>query len=162
MKKLIIGLALALSSTYVSNYSVVFSPHDLACMTANIFFEARGEKKAGMEAVAKVTMNRVYARGYPPSVCSVVFQKRQFSWTHEQSWKAIWNVLNGDLRGFNKKDKEAYQLARDTAKKALTGTIVTPVPDDALWYHSTKVKPVWTRKLQKLGAIGKHIFYKEK
>ena len=131
-------------------------------MTANLFFEARSEGQKGMEAVAKVTMNRVKAKGYPPDVCSVVFQKKQFSWTHQQSWSTVWNVLNGDLRLYSARDRATYHLAKRIAQKALDGVMVTSIPDDVLWYHTTKVKPSWSKRLKKLKTVGSHIFYKEK
>ena len=162
MKKFIIALVLVLTATVVSNYKPVFHPHDLACMTANIFFEARGEGVKGMEVVAKVTMNRVGHKKYPPNVCAVVFQPKQFSWTHQQQWKTIWNVMNGRLGDFSSKDKVAYQQAKKTAEKALAGTMGIVLPESALWYHTTQVKPVWRKKLQKVATVGKHIIYKEK
>ena len=52
------------------------------CMTANIYHEARGESLKGQYAVAHVVMNRVHHEQFPNSVCEVVFQPKQFSWTH--------------------------------------------------------------------------------
>lgn len=162
MKKFIVALVFGLTATVVSNYKPMFHPHDLACMTANIFFEARGEGVKGMEVVAKVTMNRVGHKKYPPNVCAVVFQRKQFSWTHQQQWKTIWDVMNGRLDGFSSKDKAAYQQARKTAQKALTGSMDIVLSESALWYHTTQVKPVWRKKLQKIGTVGQHIIYKER
>lgn len=52
------------------------------CHLANVYHEARGEPELGQEAVAFVTNARVLAKGlYPKSICAVVLQKRQFSWT---------------------------------------------------------------------------------
>lgn len=162
MKKFIVALVFGLTATVVSNYKPMFHPHDLACMTANIFFEARGEGAKGMEVVAKVTMNRVGHKKYPPDVCAVIFQKKQFSWTHEQRWDTVWNVMNGRLDGFSKKDRVAYLQAKKIAQKALTDSLGIQLPDNALWYHTTQVKPVWRKKLRKVATVGQHIIYKER
>lgn len=161
-KKFFTAIILCCAVFPVSNYKPVFHPHDLACMTANIFFEARGEGKKGMEVVAKVTMNRVLHKKYPPNVCAVIFQRKQFSWTHEQRWDTIWKVMNGRMQGFSKLDRAAYHQAKKIAQKALTEQWSIDLPDNALWYHTTQVKPVWRKKLQKVATVGKHIIYKEK
>ena len=56
---------------------------ELRCLAQNIYFEARGERQAGQLAVGLVTMNRVNSKRFPNTVCKVVWQKRQFSWTHD-------------------------------------------------------------------------------
>lgn len=54
---------------------------DALCLARNIYFEARGEGREGQEAVASVTLNRVRSAVWPASVCEVVYQPLQFSWT---------------------------------------------------------------------------------
>lgn len=126
------------------------------CMTANIFFEARGESTEGMQAVAKVTMNRVKSKKYPDSVCKVVFQKKQFSWTHQQKWEKIVQVMHGAV---TKKDLAAYQKSAIIAKQAVKNQIILPELADSLWYHANYVKPKWSGKLKRVAKIGVHIFY---
>ncbi|WP_246047693.1 cell wall hydrolase [Hankyongella ginsenosidimutans] len=46
----------------------------LACMTAAIYYEARGEPAEGQAAVAAVVLNRMAHPAYPKSVCAVVLQ----------------------------------------------------------------------------------------
>ena len=53
------------------------------CLACNLYFEARGEEKTGIVAVAMVTLNRVNSFEYPNSICKVVWQKWQFSWTRD-------------------------------------------------------------------------------
>src|SRR5262245_27411723 len=59
------------------------SEDDLFCMVQNVPHEARGEDALGQAAVAHVTLNRVKSPLYPDSVCGVVWQKGQFSWTED-------------------------------------------------------------------------------
>jgi hypothetical protein len=56
---------------------------DRIAMACNIYFEARNESYEGMLAVVAVTMNRVASPKYPDTVAEVVWQRRQFSWTHD-------------------------------------------------------------------------------
>ena len=131
------------------------------CMTANLFFEARGESVEGMKAVAKVTMNRKKSKRYPNTVCKVVFQPMQFSFTHQQSWESIVKVLHGDLSGFALKDRAAYQEAAKVAQKAVKGQLWVSALKDSLWYHTDKVNPKWNRKMTKVAKIGNHLFFSE-
>ena len=132
---------------------------DLQCLTANLYFEARGEKPVGKVAVADVTKNRVQSKKYPKSVCSVVFQKHQFSWVKQQSRNSIQKVLNGSVSGFKAADKAAYHRAEEIAEKSLKG-LVRVLPESSLHYHATYVKPSWSRKMQKYATIGSHVFYR--
>ena len=56
--------------------------NQLECMALNIYHEARGEEPLGQVAVAQVVMNRVQHDWFPDTICDVVYQGSQFSWTH--------------------------------------------------------------------------------
>jgi len=56
---------------------------EVHCLALNIYHEARGETFEGKLAVAAVTLNRVRHKRFPDGVCEVVWQPRQFSWTHD-------------------------------------------------------------------------------
>lgn len=131
------------------------------CNAANIFFEARGETMHGMQAVAEVVNNRTKAKGYPSEVCAVIFQKKQFSWTHQQNFMLVQKVLKGDLSGFTAKDRQAYQMAITAASRAATG-VGRVLPAGALWYHTKEVNPCWTNGLRKVKIIQSHVFYVKK
>ena len=45
---------------------------DLKCLADNIYHESKGESLKGKQAVAQITMNIVYTRGFPSNVCEVV------------------------------------------------------------------------------------------
>jgi spore germination cell wall hydrolase CwlJ-like protein len=61
--------------------STDLSEDELGCLVANIYHEARGEDALGQAAVAHVTLNRVRSPSYSDTVCGVVWQPGQFSWT---------------------------------------------------------------------------------
>jgi spore germination cell wall hydrolase CwlJ-like protein len=57
---------------------------EIECLSRNIYHEARGEGHVGMTAIAMVTLNRVKDPRWPKTVCKVVYQPYQFSWTHQK------------------------------------------------------------------------------
>ena len=52
---------------------------DMRCLAGTVYFESKGESLEGQLAVAKVVLARVKSNRFPNSVCSVVYQRRQFS-----------------------------------------------------------------------------------
>jgi len=71
------GLLIACMHAYESKAA------EIKCLADNIYFEALTESDAGKIAVANVTMNRVKHPAFPNSVCDVVWEPKQFSWTHD-------------------------------------------------------------------------------
>lgn len=117
--------------------------HDIDCLAYNVYYEARGESAKGKLAVALVTLNRVDNGNYPNSICKVVFQKKQFSWTSKISRAKI-NA--NEWKASKEAALEAY-MNKDMYKKF-----------KATHYHNLTVNPNWG--LQKVAKIGNHIFYK--
>lgn len=122
-----------------------FNERDLNCMAEAIYHEARGESTRGQAAVAEVILNRVESRQFPSSVCGVVNQPSQFSYTIGGR-KAIGN-------------KAAYLRARDIARRALSGA-PRVLTGGATYFHTPSVKPSWSRRFQRTVQIGRHIFYR--
>jgi len=57
----------------------------ITCLSRTIYWEAKREGAAGMEAIANVVMNRLGHKGFPNTICEVVRQGHergacQFSW----------------------------------------------------------------------------------
>ena len=111
---------------------------EFQCLVKNVYYEARGEQKLGKEAVAIVTLNRVRHPKYPKSICAVVYQKKQFSWTikppkakiNARDWQ---DSINAAVVAYNSRGFEATH------------------------YHNFTVKPKWG--LKQVTIIGNHIFY---
>ncbi|RJL13360.1 cell wall hydrolase [Paracoccus siganidrum] len=122
-----------------------FSAEDLACMAEAVYFEARGESRQGQAAVAEVILNRVDSRGFPSTVCGVVNQPAQFSYT-----------IGGRKRITN---KAAYLRARDIAQAALSGA-PRNLTGGATYFHTPAVRPAWSHRFQRTVQIGAHIFYR--
>lgn len=118
----------------------------IACLAKNVYFEARGESQAGQIAVANVTMNRVKSKHFPNTVCDVVWESKQFSWTHDGK---------SDTPRDPAKYKEIYKLAA----KVYNGK-VTDITEGSTFYHADYVNPSWSQVMDQVTKIGTHIFYK--
>lgn len=123
------------------------------CLALNMYFEARNEGHVGMFAVGLVTLNRVESHKYPDNVCDVVWQNKQFSWTHD-------GKSDDPTRHTAKRDREAWRDAKAIANMLLTEERVYPL-QGATMYHAEYVKPYWTKSYTKVNQVGQHIFYKE-
>lgn len=116
------------------------------CMLKNIYHEARGEGVVGMQAIAAVTLNRAAQTG--KSICDTVYAPKQFSWTNTAKTRN--KPITGDIN-----------TAHIVASQAIAG-VLEDVTGGATHYHTTKVKPIWRKSLDKVGVINNHIFYKGK
>lgn len=103
----------------------------------------------GQLAVAEVTLNRVTSSRYPDTVCEVVWQRKQFSWTH-------------DGKSDVPKDAKAWDMAVRAAKLAMKHRDVVIVGNGVTHYHADYVKPYWTTAYERVAKVGTHIFYKAK
>jgi spore germination cell wall hydrolase CwlJ-like protein len=128
----------------------------LECLAQNIYFEANGEPFEGKVAVAQVTLNRVASGKFSNDICNVVYQKNvvldkvvcQFSWYCEQPARR--NYIN----------PARYREAEAVAKKVLLEGFRLDGFKDAMYFHADYVSPNW--KHEKVGKIGRHIFYRDK
>lgn len=128
---------------------------NLTCLALNVYFEARGESKAGQHAVAEVTMNRVASGRYPKTVCAVVYQ---------QNWDALRKRYVGAFSWTEFDVRETpsgkeWQRAWEAAETIYYGR-ETPTLNGALHYHAVYIKPSWSRDKEPVARIGKHVFYK--
>ncbi len=135
----------AAARPFVSRVGSLDQSRALDCLATAVYYEARGEGQAGMEAVAQVVLNRVRHPSFPKSVCGVVYQGCQFSFT-----------CNGAMRGA--RQREVWARSRNIAERALGGYVYTPV-GTATHFHTNYVNPRWGG-LTRIGQVGTHIFYK--
>lgn len=107
----------------------------LDCLAQTVYYEARGETRAGQEAVAHVVLNR------GGSICKTVYKGCQFSWTCKTK-KAPYG--------------SAWLQAREVASDVLNN------PKDntfgATYFHAGK-PPYWAASMRFTVKIGKHKFY---
>lgn len=137
MVKLLLALLLLLPPL-----TLQASDPEFDCLVRNVYQEARGESYKGKLAVALVTLNRTKSDRFPSTICGVVYQKSQFSWTKNYSKVKIHPVQ--------------WQAAKDAAFAAymdngILGNFY------ATHFHSKAVNPGW--KLRKVATVGNHVFY---
>lgn len=120
------------------------------CLATNIYFEARGESKLGQKAVAWVTLNRVEDPNYPDTICDVVWDNKQFSWTH-------------DGKSDVPKDKDAWLEAQLVAMQVLIDQQLNndDPTEGSIMFHKASIKPYWRKEYEVTSRIDNHVFYKE-
>lgn len=140
MKKLItslvcLGLAAQLQAAKLDS--------ETQCLAQNVYHEARGESWHGKMAVALVTLNRTEHWRFPKTICKVVYQPGQFTWTQYRNLRIY--------------ETHAWQdsvlvalIAREFHKE-----YAQHFP--ALYFHNKQVKPLWRHR--RVATIGNHIFY---
>lgn len=126
--------------------------NELDCLAFNIYHEARSEPLAGQYAVAYVTLNRVKDSRWPNSICEVVKQKKrnicQFSW-----------YCDG-------KDDRPYEVnSYIESRQVALDVLINPENSwlnvgQATHYHTVDVSPNWSKSLEEIGTVGRHIFYR--
>lgn len=119
----------------------------LACLSLNVYYEARNQPVEGQIAVAQVTMNRVLSSEFPNDVCSVVWQPSQFSWTH-------------DGKSDKPSDATAWKQAKAIAQLVSTQDIRDETVG-ATFYHADYVNPFWASSFNQTAVIATHVFYTE-
>ena len=124
-----------------------YSEEDVLCLAKNIYHEARGQDIDGQYAVGFVTMNRVNHADFPNSVCEVVYEPYQFSWTHQG--------MRLDLS--NKIDREAWENIVEVSIEILEETAYNNLYG-VTHYHAVSVNPNWGYQL--VMQIDDHVFYK--
>ena len=85
------------------------------CLSEALYYEARGEGRAGKKAVAEVVFHRMNTGNYGHSICAVVYEGSshpgcQFSFT-----------CNGDLH--RPREAAAWQKSEQLAAQILTGEV---------------------------------------
>jgi len=127
-----------------------FSSNDLMCLAKNIYHEAGIESDLGKYAVAQVTVNRIEHGSWPDSVCSVVYQYAQFSWTLDP------RIKHSVPKATNANWHRSIQIAFDVL---YNGTRIRAL-EDVYFFHADYVTPRWSRQKELVTKIDTHIFYK--
>lgn len=123
-----------------------YSEEEINCLALNVYHESRGEDYTGRIAVAYTTMNRVEHDYFPDSICGVVWEDNQFSWTN-------------DGRSDAANNQQSWIESLDVAHLVLQNEVDDPT-NGALFYHATYInRPSWTETLDIALEHGIHVFY---
>ncbi len=117
-------------------------------LALNIYHEARGEPIDGQQMVGEVVLNRVESPRYPDNICDVVYQRKQFSWTH----------MKKDHTPY---DQDSWYTALTIAEGLVSGDLELFENGATHFLNPNRVSrmPRWTEKFEKLGSVGNHVFY---
>lgn len=126
--------------------TINLSEKDKRCLTKNIYWEARGEPVKGLKMVARVVFNRVKDDRWPDSVCGVIKDPKQFSWTHNLRW-------DRPLR--NRTSVHRIRMIIDHFDNS--GYWVENKPSHH--YHKKNINWKYSGEYEKLQDIGNHRFY---
>ena len=114
------------------------------CLAQVLYFEAATEPMEGMEAVAATVFNRVGVPGYAPSICGVVYQPYQYSWTSSvPNWR-----------------RRPPSMFFDLAKTFLQERVMLEETYPVTHFHRADIDPSWSQSLEYVTTIGQHKFYR--
>lgn len=113
----------------------------LICLAAAIFFEAGVEDIEGKRMVGSVVMNRVEDKRYPDDVCSVIYEDKQFSFTHD-----------GKSNSIPVGEVDSLVVAEDILRGNTSDITSTH-------YIADYARANWTKVFTFDGKYGTHLFY---
>lgn len=140
-----------------------FVRDEIACLAKNIYFEAGTEEYIGKIAVGLVTKNRVSDSRWPNTYCDVVQQgptlktskgtyvpvrhKCQFSWYC-------------DGKGDVPYEGNSWRQSQRAAEIIYFTNMYDGLVSGSTHYHADYVEPNWSKFLDRVTKIDKHIFYR--
>lgn len=142
-----ITLPLPVKAISADRYKTV-DERELNCLANNIYFESRNQSNLGQLAVGLVTVTRAERQKWSKTICGVVYDHKQFTWTWDKKQK------------LKHEDTLQYLQALHLASRILYGDFDSMREMfNADHYHTTKVHPAWADKFSKVATIDNHIFY---
>lgn len=136
------------SGTVLVADNINYTQEDLAVLAKNLYFEERSKKASDIEIaqIGYVVLNRVKSSKYPNSITDVIWQYKQFSWTHDGKSDKMFN---------SKARERSYKIARSV----LEGTIPNEVGEADHYLNRNKSKARWYVHMTFKGRFGDHWFY---
>ena len=132
--------------------SLSYSQEEIDLLATNVYFEERTaltygtitDEQAGQ--IVYVVLNRVKSKHFPDTVSDVIWQRKQFSWTH-------------DGKSDTMRTKTARYKAYRITYKVLTGEIPNLVGDADHYINRAASRATWWRGMKFRGKYGNHWFY---
>ena len=112
------------------------------CLAETLYYESRGEDLEAQLLVAEVVINRTEDPEFPSTVCGVVYQPGQFSWSDNKPEKVETEAWAAAV---------ALAVSVQLGEEPLLGT-------EAVAFHSGP-RPKNFGNFQLLGQVGQHKFY---
>jgi len=143
---ILIGLFAFGTESKASSLSCNANQSSYNCLVCNCYHESRGENFEGMVAVAKVVVSRSESDLYPNSVCQVIYQPYQFSWTKDKISNSINAAKADEEESFNNCKRATDVALREGGNGVL------------YYYNPDKARPAWARAYTPCGSLGNHTF----
>ena len=105
--------------------------------------------------IINVTLNRKEHNRFPDTVCSVIHQYRQFSWTLEQ------DKVTQSIRNKYKNDPTELQNLVEIEKLVEHALVygLEDLTDNSIYYHTHAVEPYWNKNKEVVVASMWHVYY---
>lgn len=128
------------------------------CLAKSVFHESRGESYRGKVLTVQVVMNRVDHKWFPSTPCEVVYQPSN---NPDKPRSCAFSFTCNKLKGKLEDEPKAWDEAYDIAVKVFYGL------EESKWtkadhYFRCGLNPSWSRKMEFLGQVGKHCYYKSR
>ena len=140
----------------------ILDPHELQCLSKNIYFEAAVESTAGKIAVAQVTLNRVKSEQYPETICKVVYEGPHYASGHPKRNRCQFSwYCDGKIDTPN--ESPAWRVSQKVAEYVIRTPSLLDITDGATHYHADYIDPPrWAKADEKTVQIDTHLFYNKK
>jgi spore germination cell wall hydrolase CwlJ-like protein len=141
------------------SYAIFEALPDQHLMALCIYGEARNQGLDGMLAVGSVIMNRAKNPSWwGGDIKSVILKPQQFSCfnTDDPNFPQLVKMA-GNFDEYLK-ESGVLRACNLIARGVIEGHLISNV-GSATHYHTRQVKPSWGEKMQKLTAVGDHVFY---
>lgn len=122
----------------------------LLCLALNVFYETRNATAFDQQAVAAVALNRADATH--KSVCHVIREPKQFSWTARHSL-TVPNLQNPV-------ERRAWINALKVARAVKNSKSIRQRFANVLYYHAHYVSPLWDRNMRVAFVTPFHTYYR--
>lgn len=121
-------------------------------LTQAIYFESGVEDYQCKIKLAQTIMNRVNKNSWKDNIKDVVWQRKQFSYTHDGKPETM------------KQDSVAYKQSFSAAQAVLYGNIqdISRGADHFINHNIADTKVNWFKSMEFVGRCGNHWFYKSK
>lgn len=146
---MLLGAIVLCLSTVALPAQIENTEREIDCLAKTVYHEARGESEAGKKAIAMVTINRVNSPEFPDSICRVVYEPGQFSWTLDKKAKIKDRILFGKIRDLAASIYHQYHV-KGVTPKSLTNL------ENALYFSAQGFN---NKNLKFIMKIGGHRFY---
>jgi len=143
------------SATYAAAQEV--PSKQVKCVAEAMYFEARDQGWKGMLAVGVVIKNRMMNPRWPSTACEVVRQGR--TWNGNPVRHKCQFSYYCDGKHERPAEPGPWTTALDLAQQILVADLTIVGLEDATHYHTTSVRPRWSRTMDQCGKIGQHVFY---